>query len=199
MQTANNVSAFGGKPVMRRLTLCDSAMLAGVHDVQQPGKLHQLQPRAFWTYLQYTSVLNTLLLKPDGMLLTSLAVYCINDRFGGMWALVRHAPQGTTWHPATYVNCICHPYVTWIMTDYSDALTGTAAYGTYQSNPQAPTAFSVPFTPSSSTKMLFMTGDGQYWGITSYGTISQATSSSGTAFTWQSSSASSRLSIGINT
>ena len=76
------------------------------------------------------------------------------------------------------------------MTLCSDLLAGTSNYGTYVSSPTASTGFSVPFSPTANTNMLFMTGDGQYWGITTYGTISAATSSSGTTITWQQSSAS---------
>jgi hypothetical protein len=31
------------------------------------------------------------------------AIYCENYLFGGAFALVRHAPQGSVWHNATFV------------------------------------------------------------------------------------------------
>ena len=32
----------------------------------------------------------------------TVPTYCINNQFGGMWALVRHVPQGSTWFPDTF-------------------------------------------------------------------------------------------------
>ena len=75
----------------------------------------------------------------------------------------------------------------------SDHLSGVPTAGIYASIPNATAAFTVPFTLIGTTKMLFATGDNQYWGIVNYASISAATTASGSSFTWLSSSSGSSL------
>ena len=91
----------------------------------------------------------------------NVPVFCVNTLFGGSFALVRHAPQGTVWHAAT------------------DKLAGSASYGTYVSSATAPAAFSVPFTLTPSTPVLFMTGDGNYYLLTNFSSVIATTGSTG--------------------
>ena len=69
---------------------------------------------------------------------------------------MRHVPPGSVWHPAT------------------DNLAGGAAYGVYSGDSLAP-AFSVRFTASKSTTLLFMTGSKTSFIVASYGDVLNST------------------------
>ena len=73
------------------------------------------------------------------------ASFAFAEPIGSGWQLVRHAPAGETWHPAT------------------DNLLGKDVYGTYVPNLDAPSAFSVAFQDMSFNEFLFMTGDQSVW------------------------------------
>ena len=39
------------------------------------------------------------------------AAVCENVIYGGSFALARHVPQGTTWHPATYASILIDRWI----------------------------------------------------------------------------------------
>jgi hypothetical protein len=84
------------------------------------------------------------------------AYYCDNLNWGGGWALVRHVPAGTTWHPATFVFFVRVWNVLFLTVDFRDDLAGTSEYGDYEANPASTKTFSVAYASNSSTELLLI-------------------------------------------
>ena len=111
---------------------------------------------------------------------------------GGSWALVRHAPAGGVWHTATFddfINIVSQSFIVLPLL-FSDDLAGTAVYGTYESNQTSPLFFSVPFNVSSSTQVLFMSGDGSRYLVANLAAVTFRTVAIGMNASFSSSSTS---------